>query len=53
VSSITSVPSNSSEPVKLSGEKRELEEEIESDWIPPYLIKIKKIKIEDPRGNFW
>jgi hypothetical protein len=45
----------------LSGEKRELEEEteeeteeeIESDWIPPYRIKLKKIKIEDPRGNFW
>jgi hypothetical protein len=41
----------------LSGEKRELqeeiEEEIESDWIPPYHINLKKIKIEDPRGNFW
>jgi hypothetical protein len=41
----------------LSGEKREsgkeTEEEIESDWIPPYRIKVKKIKIEDPRGNFW
>jgi hypothetical protein len=41
----------------LSGKKRELEreleEEIESDWIPPYRITLKKIKIEDPRGNFW
>jgi hypothetical protein len=41
----------------LSGEKRELEEEtekeIESDWIPPYCITLKKIKIENPRGNFW
>jgi hypothetical protein len=41
----------------LSGEKRELEEEteeeIESNWIPPYHITPKKIKTEDPRGNFW
>jgi hypothetical protein len=37
----------------VSGEKRELEEEIDSDWIPPYRIKLKKFKIEDSRGNVW
>jgi hypothetical protein len=37
----------------LQGKKRELEEEIESDRIPHYWNKLKKIKIEDPRGNFW
>jgi hypothetical protein len=41
------------EPPKLSGEKREIEEEIESDWISPYRIRLKKIKLEDTRGNFW
>jgi hypothetical protein len=39
---------NSSEPIELSGQKRELEEEIESDSISPYQIKLKKIKVEDP-----
>jgi hypothetical protein len=53
VPSTISVPTQPIETSKLSGEKREVEEEIESDWIPPYQIKLKKIKLEDPRGNFW
>jgi hypothetical protein len=53
VPSTISVPTQYLEPPKLSGEKREVEEDIESDWIPPYRIKVKKIKLEDPRGNFW
>jgi hypothetical protein len=53
-----SVPTHPIKPPKLSGEKREAEEEIESnwiqsDWIPHYWSKLKKIKLEDPRGNFW
>jgi hypothetical protein len=55
VPSTIGVPSKSvePEPIKLSGNKIEMEEEIDSDWIPPYRIKLKKIKIDDPRGNFW
>jgi hypothetical protein len=51
VPSTISVPSKPIEPTKLSGEKRDLEEEIESDWIPPYQIKLSKIKVEDTKGN--
>jgi hypothetical protein len=47
VPSTISVPTQSIEPPKLSGETREVEEEIKSDWIPPYKIKFKKIKLED------
>jgi hypothetical protein len=43
VPSTISVPSKSSEPTDLSGIKRELEEEADSDWIPPYRIKIEEI----------
>jgi hypothetical protein len=43
VPSTISVPSKPIEPSKLSGSKRKLEEEIDSDWIPPYRIKIEEI----------
>jgi hypothetical protein len=43
VPSTISVSSKSSEPTDLSGSKRELEEEVDSDWIPPYRIKIEEI----------
>jgi hypothetical protein len=55
-----SAPIQPIEPPELSGKKREAEEDSESesewiasDWIHPYKIKLKKIKLEDPKGNFW